>query len=145
MTDKSVVFQGELSRLLVDVAGKLAVFLERVLPQLSDDWWQETVLNNLSISQKRQIDQRNITTLNGLDTAGLLKVLDQNWYEISSQMGFTREDRNFVKETAVTLWKFRQATMNHLQAVPTAPVRERRFSYYPPPILCPALRFSANS
>ena len=98
MTDKSVVFQGELSRLLVDVAGKLAVFLERVLPQLSDDWWRETVLNNLSISQKRQVDQRNITTLNGLDTAGLLKVLDQNWYGISSQMGFTREDRNFVKE-----------------------------------------------
>ena len=47
MTDKSVVFQGELSRLLVDVAVQLAVFLERVLPQLSDDWWRETVLNNL--------------------------------------------------------------------------------------------------
>ncbi|MDZ7581738.1 MAG: Swt1 family HEPN domain-containing protein [Deltaproteobacteria bacterium] len=34
----------------------------------------------------------------GLDLAGLLHVLDQNWYQISSSLDLTSEARHFVKE-----------------------------------------------
>jgi len=44
------------------------------------------------------LEQRNITLLSGLDLAGLLRVLDQNWYQISNSLDFTPEARYFVKE-----------------------------------------------
>ena len=100
MTDKRVIFQDKMSGLLIDVAGKLAVFLEKVLPPLFDDWWREAVLNSLSHHQQKQVEQRRITTLTGLDLAGLLKVLDQsqNWYKISTRLQLPGEARHFVKE-----------------------------------------------
>jgi len=98
MNDKRVALHGEISRLLSDVAGQLAVFLERVLPPLFDDWWNKAVVNTLSFQQKRRLEQRNITSLSGLDLAGLLRVLDQNWYQISNSLDLTSEARHFVKE-----------------------------------------------
>lgn len=77
---------------------QLAVFLERELPPLFDDWWTKAVVNTLSFQQKRRLEQHNITSLGGLDLAGLLRVLDQNWYQISNRLNLTSEVRHFVKE-----------------------------------------------
>ena len=63
-----------------------------------DDWWNLSVVNILSFQQKRRLEQQKITSLRGLDLAGLLRVLDQNWYQISNRLNFTPEDRHFVKE-----------------------------------------------
>ncbi|MCD6388784.1 MAG: DEAD/DEAH box helicase family protein [Desulfobulbaceae bacterium] len=89
---------GSVVKLLSDIAEQLAAFLEKVLPSLYDEWWEKTVVNNLSFQQKRRLEQHNITTLGGLDLAGLLRVLDQNWYQISNSLDLTSEDRHFVKE-----------------------------------------------
>ncbi|MDZ7759485.1 MAG: Swt1 family HEPN domain-containing protein [Desulfovermiculus sp.] len=80
------------------LARQLATFLEKKLPKLFDDWWKKAVVNTLSIPQKRRLEQRNITSLGGLDLAALLRILDQNWYQISSSLNLTSEDRHFVKE-----------------------------------------------
>ena len=98
MNDKRVALHGEISRLLSDVAGQLAVFLERVLPPLFDDWWNKAVVNTLSFQQKRRLEQRNITSLGGLDLAGLLRVLDQNWYQISNSLDLTSEARHLSRK-----------------------------------------------
>ena len=98
MNDKRVALHGEISRLLSDVAGQLAVFLERVLPPLFDDWWNKAVVNTLSFQQKRRLEQRNITSLSGLDLAGLLRVLDQNWYQISNSLDLTSEARHLSRK-----------------------------------------------
>jgi hypothetical protein len=98
MNDKRVALHGEISRLLSDVAGQLAVFLEKVLPPLFDDWWNKAVVNTLSFQQKRRLEQRNIHVTGWLDLAGLLRVLDQNWYQISNSLDLTSEARHFVKE-----------------------------------------------
>lgn len=84
--------------LLQRVSTDLAAFLEEALPPLFDDWWNKGVVNILSFQQKRRLEQRNITSLGGLDLAALLRILDQNWYQISSSLGLTSEDRHFVKE-----------------------------------------------
>lgn len=97
MHEKALV-HGAVAKHLSDVAGQLAVFLERVLPPLFDDWWNKAVVNTLSFQQKRRLEQRNITSLGGLDLAGLLRVLDQNWYQISNSLDLTSEARHFVKE-----------------------------------------------
>lgn len=77
---------------------QLAVFLERELPPLFDNWWTKAVVNTLSFQQKRRLEQHNITSLGGLDLAGLLRILDQNWYQISNSLDLTSEARHFVKE-----------------------------------------------
>ena len=80
------------------ISTSLAAFLERELPQLFDDWWNTAVVGTLSFQQKKRVEQRNITALGGLDLAGLLRVLDQNWYQISNSLNLTPEARHFVKE-----------------------------------------------
>jgi SNF2 family DNA or RNA helicase len=76
----------------------LTAFLEKALPPLFEDWWKMAVLKTLSFQQKRRVEQRNITSLGGLDLSALLRILDQNWYQISSSLDLTPEDRHFVKE-----------------------------------------------
>ncbi len=97
MYDKTLI-QGDIAKYLSDLTEELAGFLERVLPSLFDDWWNKAVLNALSYQQQRRMEQQDIESLYGLDLAGLLRVLDQNWYEISNSMNLTFEDRHFVKE-----------------------------------------------
>ncbi|MFV0420807.1 helicase-related protein [Oleidesulfovibrio sp.] len=97
MHDKAST-HGMIARHFSDVASQLAIFLERVLPPLFDDWWNKAVVSNLSFQQKKYLEQRQITALGGLDLAGLLRVLDQNWYQISNSLNLTSEARHFVKE-----------------------------------------------
>ncbi len=76
----------------------LAAYLDRILPLISDSWWETTVVDKLSFSQKRRIEQKGIISLSSLDLAALLRILDQNWYQISTKLNVTSEDRHFVKE-----------------------------------------------
>lgn len=95
---ESALVHGSIAKHLNEVAGQLAVFLEGVLPSLFDDWWNKAVIATLSFQQKRRLEQHNITSLSGLDLAGLLRVLDQNWYQLSNRLDLTAEARHFVKE-----------------------------------------------
>jgi ATP-dependent helicase HepA len=87
-----------ISQLLSAAAGQLSTFLKKILPSLFEDWWQQAVVNNLSFQQKRQVGQHNIESLASLDLAALLRVLDQNWYQISNKLNLFPESRHFVKE-----------------------------------------------
>ena len=96
--DKEAQFYEKINQHLREVAARLALFIENVLSSLFDDWWSKAVINTLSFQQKKRLEQKNITSLKGLDLAALLRVLDQNWYQISNKLGLTPEDRHFVKE-----------------------------------------------
>ena len=76
----------------------LARFLQKKLPELSDDWWEKHVIDRLSFQQQRIINERGISSLGKLDFAALLRVFDQNWYDLSNKFAFPREARNWVKE-----------------------------------------------
>jgi len=78
--------------------GALVQFLEARLPSLSPDWWEKHVVDRLSFQQQRTVSERGHTRLRQLDFAALLRVLDQNWYELSSMLRFPREGRTWVKE-----------------------------------------------
>lgn len=68
------------------------------LPELSPDWWQKHVLNRLSFHQQRTAEERGYSSLQQLDFAALLRVLDQNWHELSGPLALPREARSWVKE-----------------------------------------------
>jgi SNF2 family DNA or RNA helicase len=76
----------------------LARFLEAQLPRLSGDWWDKHVVDRLSFQQQRTVAERGHKSLRQLDFAALLRVLDQNWYELSNVLRLPREGRTWVKE-----------------------------------------------
>ncbi len=84
--------------LLKQVAEALVNYLDRLLPSLFDNWWKDAVFNKLSFHQQRRVEQKGIASLSSLDLAALLRVLDQNWYQISIKMNLSPEARHFVKE-----------------------------------------------
>lgn len=88
----------DMNHLLQKATTSLAAYLERELPPLFTDWWKEAVVNNLSHQQNRHVESRGINALTSLDLAVLLRVLDQNWYQISTKLDLPSEARHFVKE-----------------------------------------------
>lgn len=99
-----------LNNLLQKVTVSLAAYLERMLPSLFEDWWKQAVLNTLSVQQRRRMEQRNIRSIAALDLAALLRVLDQNWYQISTKLDLTSEARHFVKEMQTVRNRWAHAT-----------------------------------
>jgi ATP-dependent helicase HepA len=77
---------------------ELEGFLSAHLPKLTGDWWQKHVIDCLSFQQQRHAQERGCTSLRDLDFAALLRVLDQNWFELSSALFLPKEARNWIKE-----------------------------------------------
>ncbi|MCY4259878.1 MAG: Swt1 family HEPN domain-containing protein [Rhodobacteraceae bacterium] len=84
--------------LIRKATAELTSFLESHLPQLGENWWETHVVNCLSFQQQRVVEERGLTDLKQMDFSGLLRVLDQNWYEISQKMNLPREGRSWVRE-----------------------------------------------
>ncbi len=95
---------------------ELAAFLARHLPTLGEAWWNTHVENCLTFQQQRIVQERGLSTLQQLDFAALLRIVDQNWYELSQAVGLPRDGRTWVKEL--------QAVRNrwaHLSSTPMQP------------------------
>jgi hypothetical protein len=90
---------GEVMNELIRAAtAELAQFLALKLPSLSGDWWREHVVDRLSFQQQRMVQERGFRTLQQLDFAALLRVLDQNWYDLCGAHRLPREGRTWVRE-----------------------------------------------
>ena len=87
-----------MNSLLRSFTDELRCLLKEWLPQLSTDWWDRYVLTALTFQQQERVKQSHIDNLSGLDLAALLRVLDQNWFELSSRFNWVKEGRNWLKE-----------------------------------------------
>lgn len=87
-----------MNQLIHAATAQLSRYLADALPRLSPDWWQKHVVDRLSYQQQRILSDRGQTRLDQLDFAALIRVLDQNWYELSQEVSLPREGRNWVKE-----------------------------------------------
>ena len=98
------------------VTAEIVAFLAIKLPHLNDNWWNVNVVDNLSFQQQRILNERGLKKLEQLDLAALLRVFDQNWYELSYLLNFPREGRTWIKElqTVRNRWA-------HLSARPELP------------------------
>ena len=54
--------------------------------------------NCLTFQQQRIVQERGLSTLEQLDFAALLRIVDQNWYELTQAVGLPRDGRTWVKE-----------------------------------------------
>ena len=87
-----------MNELLHDSASVIVQWLKTKLPILGADWWVDNVVNRLTFQQQRLVEEKRIQSLDGLDLAAVLRVLDQNWSELAGAMSLPREARNWVKE-----------------------------------------------
>lgn len=87
-----------MNNLLRTFTDELRNLLNAWLPQLSPDWWKRYVLDALTYQQQERVKQSRIVDLSGLDLAALLRVLDQNWFELSPRFNWPKEGRNWLKE-----------------------------------------------
>ncbi|MBW8191815.1 DEAD/DEAH box helicase family protein [Neiella marina] len=85
-------------QLLQICTNSLQRFLEESLPKLSPDWWASHVIDRLSFQQQSIATERGFSSLSDLDLAALLRIVDQNWFELSQTIGLPREARNWIKE-----------------------------------------------
>ena len=102
----------EMNKLLEQAAAALCEKLEELLPSLSDTWWETCVEARLSFRQRQRVRQRSISRLDQLDLAALLRLVDQNWYELADSNQWPYEARNFVKEmqTVRNRWAHAEVT-----------------------------------
>lgn len=96
--------------LLHTFTSELRNLLNSWLPQLSTDWWERHVFGVLTYQQQERVKQSCIDNLSGLDLAALLRVLDQNWFELASRFNWAKEGRNWLKETQTIRNRWAHAT-----------------------------------
>lgn len=101
-----------MNELLQKSGGIIAGWLEKKLAGLSTNWWKDQVLSRLTFQQQRQVEEKRIQRLVGLDLAAVLRVFDQNWNELAGAEPLPREARNWVKEL--------QSVRNRWAHAPTA-------------------------
>ena len=101
--------------LIRTATAELAAFLAAHLPTLGEGWWKTHVADRLSFQQQRTVEERGLTRLEQLDFAALLRILDQNWYELSQAFDLPREGRTWVREL--------QAVRNRWAHLSASPVR----------------------
>lgn len=75
-------------------------FLAANLRSLGEDWWSRGVVSALSYPQRQLASERGWTTLDDLDLAALLRVIDQNWDYFRTRRLVSNDARNWLKETA---------------------------------------------
>lgn len=75
-------------------------FLERELPTLGPDWWNQGVLTKLTYQQRALVDENGWSSLAELDVAAALRVLDQNWDLFKGKNLVKWDDRNWLKEAS---------------------------------------------
>ena len=76
---------------------QIGAWLEKKLPKITDDWWQELVFNNLSPLQRETVLRNDIHEIKGLDLAALLRVLDRNWFVITSTFFINNKERGNIR------------------------------------------------
>jgi superfamily II DNA or RNA helicase len=81
-----------------ETAEALRSFLHSVVPEISDDWWNRTVISALTFQQQRMVEEKQISCLAGLDLAALLRILDKNWSDISFKRNLGNEARTWTRE-----------------------------------------------
>jgi len=77
---------------------QLNAVLNQSLPQIDPNWWHTLVLEKLTFQQKSFAQNLSSNALDQLDLSALLRVIDQNWYDIANHCNFGKDARNWLKE-----------------------------------------------
>ena len=86
------------SRVLNSLAHQLTSILSIWMSENTNNCWQSVVIDKLTFQQQAYAKSHEIQSFDQLDLAALLRVVDQNWFELSQYLNLARDDRNWLKE-----------------------------------------------
>ncbi|MBQ6700716.1 MAG: DEAD/DEAH box helicase family protein [Oscillospiraceae bacterium] len=95
MNDKQIV--SKINGYLFSARKELCEWLNNMLPRVTDEWWQECVLSNLSYAQKKVAVENNYSNLDQFDLSALLRITDKSWYDMRSFAYLPTADRECVR------------------------------------------------
>lgn len=95
--DKSEIIKNE-KGFEFKLENQLQDWLSKRLPRITDNYWEEIVLSNVSNIQRQNINSLGITKVDELDLAALLRVIDRNWFVITSSFFINHKERSNVRE-----------------------------------------------
>lgn len=77
---------------------KLVAWLEHNLPQCADNWWDFCVISTLSYEQRERAHEMHYTSLNQLDLAALLRIMNKNWYDFRKLMYLSDSEKDSLQK-----------------------------------------------
>lgn len=95
MNEKQIV--SKVNEYLHLATKELSAWLEKMLPRVTDEWWRECVLSNMSFAQRNYTIESGYTKLDQLDLAALLRIADKSWYDMRSFAYLPTSDRECVR------------------------------------------------
>ena len=99
MEDKKMI--GLVNGYLHDCSTLLIKWLGAMLPRVSNNWWQDCVIDRLSFNQRAIVDENKITKLNEFDLAALLRIADKNWYAMRDFSYLPTNERDCIRDMIV--------------------------------------------
>lgn len=104
----------QMNAFMFRLSQQISSWLEPKLPKIDEDWWDELVIHNLSGLQRETVQKKGIQELGGLDLAALLRVVDRNWFLISSRFFINNKERGNVKTMQEVRNKWAHITENDI-------------------------------
>ena len=95
MNDSYII--GKMNEFMFQLTSQLSGWLSCRLPKMTENWWQELVINNLSPLQQDKVLSNHIHEVSGLDLEALLRIIDRNWFTITSMFFIDNRERANIK------------------------------------------------
>lgn len=76
----------------------LAEWLENLLPRVSENWWDECVIDNLSYNQRETAKSKKFTKLKDFDLAALLRIANKSWYSMRQVAFLPTRERGCIRD-----------------------------------------------
>ena len=76
----------------------LVDWLNGLLPNVTNDWWNDCVLSSLSYTQREMAVSRKFSKLSDFDLAALLRIANKSWYDLRTVAYLPTKEREVVRD-----------------------------------------------
>lgn len=95
MNERYIV--SKINEYLHSATKELCVWLEKMLPRVTEDWWNECVMSNLSYAQQELARENGYDKLEQFDLAALLRIANKSWYDMRTFAYLPTSERDCVR------------------------------------------------
>ena len=78
----------------------LVDWLNGLLPNVTNDWWNDCVLSSLSYTQREMAVSRKFSKLSDFDLAALLRIANKSWYDLRTVAYLPTKEREVIRTEA---------------------------------------------
>lgn len=90
----------QMTSFLHDAAVELVNWLQKLLPRVSETWWDDCVLASLSFKQREVAESKHFSRLSDFDLAALLRIANKSWYDMRTVAFLPSSEREVIREMA---------------------------------------------